>query len=70
LTLVESPTLHIETITVIRYVAPLREGFKHDPALLVKSLAVLALVFSVLFVLINITVDVLYAFVDPRIRYD
>jgi peptide/nickel transport system permease protein len=28
------------------------------------------LVFSVLFVLINITVDVLYAFVDPRIRYD
>jgi hypothetical protein len=26
LTLVESPTLHIETIRVIRYVAPLREG--------------------------------------------
>jgi peptide/nickel transport system permease protein len=28
------------------------------------------LVFATLFVAINITVDVLYAFVDPRIRYD
>jgi ABC-type dipeptide/oligopeptide/nickel transport system permease component len=28
------------------------------------------LIFGLLYIMVNLTVDVIYAFVDPRIRYD